>query len=118
MLENDINLLLNSNPDYIILDYPFSYRHNLIGKFVDLSVFINTPLDITLARRIIRDYDNSSVENIFGDMKQYLTQGRNAYQQSVSKAKEDVDFIVDGSKPFNEVVDAIVSKVLSCNTVK
>ena len=51
-LADDIDKLITENPDFIILDYPFGYNHNLIGPYLDCTVFIDTPLDINLARRI------------------------------------------------------------------
>ena len=65
-----------------------------------------------------RDYDNTTAHNIFNDMKQYLSQGRNAYLHGMNQGKEDVDFIVDGSKSFNEVLESIRNKTLDRNTTK
>ncbi len=117
LLANDIELL-SSNSDYIVMDYPFGYRHNLIGKYVDLSIFIDTPLDIALARRIIRDYDKDTVQNIFSDMEQYLSQGRNAYLYGLNTTIEDADFVVDGSKSTNDIVELIKQKTLYNNLTK
>jgi uridine kinase len=56
LLVNDIkNIIKNDNVDYIILDYPFGRQTYPIKDFIDMTVFIETPLDISLARRIIRD---------------------------------------------------------------
>jgi uridine kinase len=63
---DDIVRLLNEPYDYIILDYPFGYMNERVGKYIDLTVFIDTPLDVALARRIIRDYTSRSQENDFG----------------------------------------------------
>ena len=42
--------------DYIVLDYPFGRDHPRFREQIDLSVFIDTPLDVAMARRILRDY--------------------------------------------------------------
>lgn len=110
-LANDIELLLDKNYKYIIIDYPFGHRHNLIGKYVDFSIFIDTSLDVALARRIIRDYDNSSVENIFEDMKHYLLEGRNTYLHGLDVCKNDADLIIDGDKDLEDIIIEMVQKL-------
>lgn len=41
--------------EYLILDYPFAYCNEQMMKYIDMAIFIDTPLDIALARRILRD---------------------------------------------------------------
>lgn len=112
LLADNIENLLNESPDYILLDYPFGYRHDLIAKYIDLSVYIDTPLDIALARRIIRDHGNSSIMNIFNDMDQYLSQGRNVYLKSSDIARSTADFVVDGSKCIDEIAESIRQRII------
>ncbi|HBN86396.1 MAG TPA: hypothetical protein DDZ89_21440 [Clostridiales bacterium] len=45
---------------YIILDYPFGTAHSKVGSYVDFSVWVDVPLDIALARRILRDFTRRS----------------------------------------------------------
>jgi len=56
IIAEDIERLLNEPLDYIILDYPFGRENTVIEKYIDLAVFIDVPLDVALARRLIRDY--------------------------------------------------------------
>jgi len=42
--------------DFIILDYPFGRDHPRFENLIDLSVFVDTLLDVAMARRIMRDY--------------------------------------------------------------
>lgn len=118
LLEEDIEMLIKETPDFIIMDYPFGYRHNLIAKYIDFSIFIDTPLDIALARRIIRDYDNTTIFNIFDDLNQYLTQGRNAYLYGLDSSKSSANFEIDGSKPISAIVTIINEKILDINCTK
>ena len=112
LLAEDIEMLIKDTPDFIVMDYPFGYRHNLISKFIDFSIFIDTPLDIALARRIVRDYDNTTIFNIFDDLNQYLAQGRNAYLNGLDSSKLNADFVVDGSKSVSDIVTSIYKKIL------
>jgi len=111
-LADDIDRLKQEYPDFIILDYPFGYKHNLIGPYLNYSVFIDTPFDIALARRIIRDYDKETMTSIFDDMKYYLEHGRTAYLYGLYDGRKIADFIVDGSLPLDEIVECISEKVM------
>ena len=121
-LAKDIDELIAKNLDFIVLDYPFGYRHNLIGNYLDYSVFIDTPLDITLARRIVRDYDRETLickwnnENdktdLFEDMDNYQN-GRSIFINGIEAGRADADFIIDGSMALNKVVEIICVKILS-----
>lgn len=115
LLEDDIDSLIENKPKYILLDYPFGRRHKLIGKYVDFSIFIDTSLDVALARRIIRDYDKITVSNIFSDMEQYLSQGRSAYLYGLDKVRNDADYIIDGDKSIDYIVTKILEKLAAIN---
>jgi len=113
-LADDIESLKRENLDFIIMDYPFGYKHNLIGPYLDCSVFIDTPLDIALARRTIRDYDErTAAAAIFEDMKYYLEHGRGAYLYGRDEGRAAADFIVNGGLPLREIVERISAKVMN-----
>ena len=108
----DIERLLNERLDYIILDYPFGYLNECVGKYIDLTVFVDTPLDVALARRIIRDYTSRSQESDFGladieelslagldkELRWYLTHSRPTYAKMPKMHKPVSDLVVDGTK--------------------
>jgi uridine kinase len=111
LLIEDIEQLLKKGLDFIILDYPFGRRHNKIAKYIDISMFIDTPLDIALARRLLRDYKCVSEKNVFDDIEFYLSRGRQTYLSSRERAIDDADVIIDGSEALNVTIDFIKSKV-------
>jgi uridine kinase len=115
LLAEDIEKLIKENLNYIIMDYPFGYRHKTISKYLDFSIFIDTPLDIALARRIIRDYSTTSIQNVFDDMRQYLIQGRKAYLYGLDETKEKADYVIDGSKSLDGIVSEIMEKLIHIN---
>jgi len=115
LLAEDIEKLIKEKTDYIVMDYPFGYRHKAISKYIDYSIFIDTPLDIALARRIIRDYNAATIQNVFTDMKQYLSQGRNAYLYGLDEIKEQADLVIDGSKSTDNIVSMIMEKLMQIN---
>ena len=107
----DLDILLNETLDYIILDFPFSYKHDQVRKFIDYSIFIDTPLDIAMARRVIRDYGGSSAGNIIMDMNQYISRGRRAYLSMLTNIKPDADLVVDGTLEASKVAEGIIEHV-------
>jgi len=117
----DIARLLKKPYNYVILDYPFGYLNECVGKYIDLTVFIDTPLDVALARRIIRDYTSRSQENDFGladieelslagldkELRWYLTHSRPTYAKTPEMHKPVSDLVVDGMKTPEEIVEII-----------
>lgn len=74
-LVNDLIDISSEQLDFILLDFPFSYEHSQVKQIIDFSVFIDTPLDIAMARRILRDYPEGSKENISVDVENYISRG-------------------------------------------
>jgi uridine kinase len=110
-LIQDIKKLLDEPLDYIILDFPFAYLHNETRDFIDYAVFIDTPLDIALARRIIRDYQNRSSKEILVDLENYMLRGKSGYISMLHSVKPNSDLIVDGTLSKSEIVNSIISKI-------
>ncbi|WP_341202027.1 hypothetical protein [Planomicrobium okeanokoites] len=104
----DIKRLLADSLDFIVLDFPFARLHHESSPYIDYTVFIDTPLDIALARRIIRDFAESSSDEILADAGWYADKGRAAYLQMLEDVKPDSDLIVDGSRSREEVCTTIL----------
>lgn len=101
--------------DYIILDFPFAYGHEEARKYIDWTVYIDTPLDLALARRLIRDFSDASVQEIQEDIRFYAQRGRAAYLHMEETVKPDSDLIVDGNQSPQEILDDI-KEVLGSRT--
>lgn len=106
-LMSDLEVLLTEPLNYIVVDFPFAYKHSKTSKFIDFTVFIDTPLDIAMARRVSRDFKNSTVGNILMDMEEYISQGRRGYLEMLETIKPNSDIIVDGTLPVLEIVSII-----------
>src|SRR5688572_19301327 len=107
------------NVEFIILDYPFSRDHPQFQIPIDLSVFVDTPLDVAMARRIVRDYraaDGESaidaVERMRGEMKHYLEKARYPYLDT-ERHKATTDLVVDGCRRLEELRDEILLRISS-----
>src|SRR5690606_5874716 len=54
-LITDIQSVLDDDTiEYIFLDYPFAYLNGGVAEYINFAIYIDTPLDIAMARRIIR----------------------------------------------------------------
>lgn len=106
----DFEELLEQPLDYIFLDYPFAYQHAQMKKFIDLAVFIETPLDLALARRINRDFHESTGDEIVIQVNHYASQGRRAYINVLETIQPDSDLLVDGTLAVEVLADQIMTK--------
>jgi len=118
LLASDIEQCIKERFEYIFLDYPFGHRHKLISQYLDFSIFIDTPLDIAFARRLLRDYKDKTVKEILADADFYLQKGRSVYLHGEKQAKMDADIIVDGSLSIDEIVKKISDKITKLSIIK
>lgn len=98
-LEKEIeNILQKGTVEYLILDYPFGKKDYPIKKYIDFAVWLNTPLDLALARRLLRDFGDADGENMREELRIYLDVTRKYYIQPSEDAKF-YDLCVDGTIP-------------------
>jgi uridine kinase len=124
----DVERLLDEPLDYIILDYPFGYGNRLVGQYINLAVFIDVPLDVALARRIIRDYtsreENTNVADVEEvslagldkELRFYLSRSRSTYARMPEMQKPTSDLVVDGTKTPEEIAYKIIEHVKEDNS--
>ncbi|MGE6753715.1 hypothetical protein ACQKFO_09715 [Rossellomorea sp. NPDC071047] len=110
-LIRDIKKLHTEHLDYIILDFPFAYLHSKTSKLIDFAVFIETPLDIALARRITRDFKEGSAKDILQELDNYITRGRQGYLAMLDTTKPNSDLVVDGTLSISEVAAIIAQRI-------
>lgn len=101
------NIIDNESVDYVVLDYPFGKQDYPVKDFIDMTVFIDTPLDVTLARRIIRDYKNVTVQDIIGELNFYLERSRPCYVAHGDDMRSS-DLVIDGTLTINKIIENIV----------
>lgn len=101
----------NSDCEYLLLDYPFAYCHNEVKEYIDCAVFIDTPLDVAMARRVLRDMKEATGEEIRQDMEMYLKYARIAYVQMLKDILSVSDYVIDGTKELEEKVKEIIEVI-------
>jgi uridine kinase len=101
--------------DYLILDYPFGREHPRLRDLIDLSVFIDTPLDVALARRVLRDYPSHSeseaagtLQELRGHLSHYLERARALFEHHRGHRLTS-DLVLDGSLSLDELRDHVVA---------
>lgn len=108
-LKEDIEKIISSGQfDYLLLDYPFAYKNKLIKEYIDCCIFIDTPLDIAMARRVLRDMKEASAEDIGNEMEIYLKYSRVAYEQMLKDILPTSDYVIDGRKEVEIIVDKVM----------
>lgn len=98
--------------NYLILDYPFAYCNEQIKKYIDISFFIDTSLDITLARRILRDMGNASGNDIRNDLTGYLKFARIAFGQMQKDILPSSDYVIDGTMSTEYIAREIINIII------
>ncbi|WP_422123244.1 hypothetical protein DHX103_00075 [Planococcus sp. X10-3] len=106
----ELDGLLAEPLDYIILDFPFAKQHARSSKSIDFTVFIDTPLDVALSRRLIRDFSDAPAAKILEDVHHYARSGRAAYLHMLETIKPDSDAVIDGSGTVSTIVTSIEEK--------
>jgi len=104
---------------YVVLDYPFGRDHPRFREIIDLSVFIDTPLDIAMARRILRDYVQDSgvsageaLNRLREEMEHYVWKARHPYLDTY-RHKETSDLILNGWGTLEEWRDHVLARIRS-----
>lgn len=114
-LKSDIERIIRSGEyDFLLLDYPFAYQHEMIREFLDLCIFIDTPLDIALARRVLRDMKDSTATEILNEMDSYLKFARICFVQMREEHSSSCDRVIDGTKALDDIINEAVECILSC----
>lgn len=97
--------------DYVLVDFPFGNRHNSLTSLINLTVYIKTPLDLLLARQILRDYSTSELTDILDWLKTYIRIARPIFLANEQFVSSSADLILDGSSSLPLKVDSVLKKL-------
>ena len=108
-LEEDILRLRRENScEILLLDYPFAYLNDRIAPYIDRAVFLDTPLDVAMARRVLRDMKNASADEIRADLENYLKFARIAYLQMLKDVLPSSDVVIDGTLELEDKITGML----------
>ncbi|MEK8130753.1 hypothetical protein WMW72_22870 [Paenibacillus filicis] len=102
---------------YLIVEEPFGREREGMAELIDYIACIQLPMDIALARRLLRnlkqDFNHLPTEERIQFMEstllQYLNGGRIAYQKLYELVAADCDLILDGLETTDEMALAVIT---------
>jgi len=103
---------------YVVADAPLGRAHTDSGRHIDFMVFVDTPLDIAMARRTLRDIEHETyrsaeetVEYVKDEMAGYLRQARPIYEFGQSEMRSCSDLVVDGTLSIDDIVEIVRAEI-------
>ena len=107
-----------SPAEYIVFDAPLGRAHCDTGRFIDFMVFIDTPLDVAMARRLLRGMAKradvgaeAAVKGVEVELTSYLNGARLLYVEFQDKIKRKCDLVLDGCLTVDELAGAIHTRI-------
>lgn len=105
--------------NFVVIEEPFGKARIEMRALIDFHVQIEIPLEVALARKIMRDF-LSNVEDLNEAMKRlqsyiefYLRAGRALHIAVRNRALQDRELLVDGTLPSETVAQNIFEAVLA-----
>lgn len=102
-----LSAIANNRFSVILIDFPFGYEHAVLKPYIDTVIYLQTPLDITFARRLIRDFSESSQDEIIAWTKTYLKAVRPLFLAHDRIVSATADYVLDGTSRTTEQVDQL-----------
>ena len=100
---------------YVVADAPLGRAQSDSGRLIDLLVFIDTPLDVAMARRILRDIElaDEPLQHVIAELAGYEARARPIYEHFQERMRADSDLIIEGTLGIDVVVERMRSEVES-----
>ena len=99
---------------YVVADAPLGRAHSDSGRLIDLMVFIDTPLDVAIARRVLRGINrqtgctaDEAIQHVKEELSAYLVGAKPIYQEFQARMRATSDAIVDGTLSVDQIVEEI-----------
>lgn len=97
--------------EYIVFDAPLGRLHEQTGKYIDRCIHIDVPLDVSLGRRLLRDFKDTdkTKEELLEEIEFYLLHARLLFFDE--QLKESADLCIDGTLSIDQQIDFIISNL-------
>ena len=101
---------------YVVVDAPLGRAQSESGMLIDFMVYVDTPLDVAMARRILRDLERTRDQDVSeyladlrSDLVGYLNGAREIYAHK--QVAETSDLVLDGQLSLDELAKAVLAGV-------
>jgi uridine kinase len=93
----------------IIFDAPMGRLHQQTGRHINIEIYMDTPADIALARRLIRDCEHTlhDKNEIIEELRFYIEKSRPLFFSD--DLKNSADLLIDGVLTTKEQIEKIQS---------
>lgn len=98
----------------ILLEGILSLEDERLRSLMDIKIFVDTPADICLIRRLQRDvlHRGRSLESV---LEQYLTTVRSMHEQFIGPSKRYADIIIPTGGDNLVAIDLLITKIFSAH---
>lgn len=105
---------------FIVMEEPFGRERSQMSGLIDFVACINLPLEVSLARRLLRDVEwclsERNPEYLAAYLKEYLTgylsgATREVYLEVNARVLKNCDLVLNGVKSLNELADETVAAI-------
>lgn len=104
----------------VLFETQFGRAHRATGRHIDLLVWVDTPLDVALARSVrailareVREADAAArLRWLQGYVENYLGTVRELLEMQKARVAADADLVIDGRTPAAEMVGAAGREIL------
>jgi uridine kinase len=104
---------------YLVLEEPWGRDRAELRPWIDFVAHIDIPLDISLCRKLLREY---AVPSPRGDplefVRDYLDDRVGEVYRRQQRAAERADLVVDGRRPAGQIADEIVAAIGRAGTAQ
>jgi uridine kinase len=105
--------------NYLILEEHFGRTRSEMQELIDFLIYVDTPLDIAHARKILRkgdflpweDNPELFIQNLREHLLWYINFGRDFYIAVKRNACKDYDLIVDGTLSTEQIADKVIEAI-------
>ena len=98
---------------YVVADAPLGRAQSDSGRLIDLLVFTDTPLDVAMAPRMLRDIAMTTdpLQRVKDELSGYQNRARPLYEHFQRRMRETADLTIDGTLGVDHIVESISSEV-------
>ena len=92
--------------EIIIVDGIFALYFEEIYELLDIKIFLNTPRDISLIRRLERDIAHRG-RSLDSTIEQYLNSVRPMYDEYIKPTQNLADIVIEHDHDFSKLIDKV-----------